>query len=147
VVKLYLFTTGTWQYWDMFAPNPADTDIYADSLVHYKNGQVRLYQYPRMFLLGIPQKYVMERYRKFLERAHDESKTYMYSPFLYREASECATDPNNPPVRLDLRVHSKRITPPGTPEPTQYDTVTYFIGEVDPVRLQKTIRQMRSWSP
>ena len=34
----YLSTTGLWQYWDMFAPDPSNLDVWFDALVTYRDG-------------------------------------------------------------------------------------------------------------
>ena len=80
-VKYYLIPTGFWQYWDMFAPNPANIDFYCDAEVTYADGSHRTYTYPRMYKLGIIQKYGMERFRKYYERARDDSYQYGLAGF------------------------------------------------------------------
>jgi hypothetical protein len=141
VVRMTLFTFGTWQYWDMFAPNPADTDWYGDAIIHYKDGSEKTAAYPRMYSLGIVDKYLQERYRKFYERGHDETLyPYMFLPFAYREAFENNGDPKNPPVKVDLHRHWFKIPPPGSPEPQEprkYNDYLYFSAEIDPTILRK----------
>jgi hypothetical protein len=143
-VRSYLFTFGVWQYWDMFSPNPADTDIYGDAVVHFKNGSTKVVQYPRISTLSIPQKYMQERFRKFYERAHDEVSTgYLFNPFIYQMALLAYTDPNNPPVSVDLRRHTHAIPPPGAPENVGYTQNVYFVGEIDPTILNQLKREER----
>jgi hypothetical protein len=138
VVQSTLFTVGTWQYWDMFAPNPSDTDWYCDVIIHYKDGSKKTVLYPRMYSLSIPEKYLKERYRKFYERAHDENGTsYVFTPFAYREAYENYTDPNNPPTKVELRRNWSKIPPPGMPPPKQYENYIYFTAEIDPLKLKQ----------
>ena len=137
-VRLWLFSTGAWQYWDMFAPNPANIDWYADAIIHYKDGTERISLYPRIYTLPIPQKYVEERFRKFFERAHSENEyPYIFQQFCYRQALLNFKDPKNPPVRVELRRHWKEVPDPGLPEPKEYHQAVYFTGEIDPQRLKE----------
>jgi len=102
-VQLYVLSTGVWQSWDMFSPNPADTDIYADAEVTYKDGSTALYPYPRMYVLPVVTKYIKERYRKFFEHANTDE--YLWPFFAKRVAYLRTQDPNNPPVTVKLHRH------------------------------------------
>ena len=104
-LKFYLLFTGFWQYWDMFSPNPASIDFYGTATITYKNGDKKLYTFPRMFTLGIPQKYVSERYRKFYERAHTEADNWEWPTFAQRVALVNYKDLSNPPVTVLLTRH------------------------------------------
>lgn len=134
IVRLYLLPTGFWQYWDMFAPNPADTDVWCDAVVKYTDGTQKIYQYPRMYDLSIPQKYEEERYRKYYERAHLDKYEYLWPQFGLVIAHRM-DNPANPPVEVDLRRHWLVVAPPGQPQPTQYSSYTYFKYIVDPSKL------------
>lgn len=136
-LQTYLFVTGFWQYWDMFAPDPAQMDKWCDAEVTYKDGTVRRYQYPRMFLLSIPMKYVKERYRKFYERADQENYVYLWAPFAQRIALVNYHDPKNPPVQVRLFRHWLKIVPPGQFQATQYNQYDYFRYVVDQARLRR----------
>ena len=102
-VQLYVLSTGTWQSWDMFSPNPASDDIWADAEVVYKDGSIRRYQYPRMYNLPIVEKYIKERYRKFFE--HANSDEYLWKSFAQRIAFLNPGTPANPPVKVILHRH------------------------------------------
>jgi hypothetical protein len=132
----YLFTTGVWQYWDMFAPNPAQTDIWCDAEIIYRDGTHKYYLYPRMFTLPIQNKYPQERYRKFYERVNEDKYSYLWPPFALRIAY-LNDDPKNPPVTVRLTRHWLRIMPPGEPQQKEYNKYTYFEYVVDPHLLQK----------
>ena len=138
-IKYYDMPTGVWQYWDMFAPNPADIDWYGDAEVIYRDGTKRIYNYPRMYNYGIVQKYFMERFRKYYERAHDEQYGYAWPAFAQRVALLSTTDPKNPVVEVHLRKHWLVIQPPGKPQPTEYKSEEYFRYPVDNVKLQRDL--------
>lgn len=127
----YLTSTGFWQYWDMFAPNPSDTDLWGTATVTYKDGATKLYAYPRIYDLPIPRKYLMERYRKFFERASNDGFKYLWIPFAKRVAL-LNRQAGNPVVKVELTRHWMVLPGPGKPMPTDYQTYTYFTYEVPP---------------
>jgi len=134
----YLMITGFWQYWDMFAPDPAQSDTWGDAQVVFRDGSVKHYQYPRMFLLPIHLKHVKERYRKYFERANSDDYNYLWPQFALRIASQF-DDPENPPVSVKLYRHWITIAPAGQPQPQEYNTYMYYQYVVD----QKQLAQMR----
>lgn len=136
-LRFYLLSLGTWQYWDMFAPDPASIDIWGDAEIEFKNGEKKRWQYPRIYEMPLPKKYLMERYRKFFERASDPQYAYIFPVFAQRVAFINWTDPNNPPVHVKLFRHSLVIKPPGQLQPKEYTETMYFEWDVDQKRLQE----------
>ena len=133
-VRGYILSLGAWQYWDMFAPDPANTDWYCTADVTYRDGTTRTVAYPRMYELPIPLKYVKERYRKYFERAHDgqsPSGVRVFPPFAQSMALLGYTDRNNPPIVVRLKQHSLRIADPGKPQSEKYDVQEYYAYAVD----------------
>jgi hypothetical protein len=137
ILQAYLGVTGLWQYWDMFAPDAANADWYCDAFVFYKDGHSEHYQYPRMYLLPIPEKFFKERYRKYFERARDENYEYVFRPFAQRIAYLMDKYPDNPPIRVDLHRHVYMISPPGQPPAKGYSDDCYFRYAVDEDLLRK----------
>jgi hypothetical protein len=135
-LRAYVGVTGFWQYWDMFSPNPSHTDIWVDAEVVYRDGTVKVYQYPRIFLLSIPEKFLKERYRKFYERVNSNDHMLLRSVFAERIA-HLNDDPKNPPVTVRLRRHWLDIVGPGKVQPTKYNEYIYYIHAVDPKKLEQ----------
>lgn len=135
-LRYYLICTGFWQYWDMFAPNPANNDIWCDAEVTFQSGVKRIHQYPRMKKLSIPEKYLKERYRKFYERASMGLNSYLWPPFAQRIALEAYTRPDDPPVEVRLRIHERIIKPPDQPQETGFTTTEYYRHIVDLKKLR-----------
>ena len=135
-IKYYLMSTGLWQYWDMFAPNPSSWDGYVDAMIRYQNGTEKRFDYPRMRKLGIVERYFKERYRKFLERAHIEQYSWMWPHFAQRIAMEAYDDPKNPPVEVTLVRHWKIVQPPDKPQPKKYESYDYYTHKVDQQKLR-----------
>lgn len=142
-LRFYVLCTGFWQYWDMFAPNPSDTDTFGSAEVTYRDGSVKPFRYPRMYDLSILAKYPSERYRKFYERASSESFSYAWPAFAERVALLSWTEPNNPPVEVRLFRHTLRIPPPPQPIPTQYTVTQYYTHAVDEARLRQITGKAR----
>jgi hypothetical protein len=136
-LRFYVLSTGFWQYWDMFSPNPSSVDTYADAVVHFKDGTSKVWQYPRMFTLSIGQKFLKERWRKFFERAGAGNYRYMWPTFAQRVAEWNYTDPENPPVVVDLHRHEMVINPPGEPENTAYSDQMYWTQRIDQAELHR----------
>lgn len=134
-LKYYMLSTGFWQYWDMFAPNPSNWDGYADAEITFQDGSKRVWEYPRMAKLPIVEKYFKERYRKFLERGINQA---MFWPdFAQRVALLNYDDPANPPVSVKLRRNERIIQPPGKPQPKDFTRKVYFDYQVDQRRLKR----------
>lgn len=136
-VQAYLFSTGFWQYWDMFSPNPSSQDMYGDAMVTFKDGTTKRYQYPRMYTTPIGTRYLRERYRKFFERAHMEKYAYFWRVFARRIALENFTDRDNPPVKIVLWRHWLLIAPPGKPQEKEYSSFPYYTYAVDTDMIRK----------
>lgn len=134
-LKFYCTPTGFWQFWDMFSPNPASTDVYVDALVTYRDGTVQRYEYPRIYKLGIGMKYVKERYRKFAERAAYPQYQYAWPAFAQNIARGAVHDQANPPTQVSLHIHKLDVAPPGEVQRSEYSDEEYFKYFVKPVDL------------
>ncbi len=135
-IRLYGDFTGFWQYWDMFAPNPARTDQWCDAEVIYLDGRVKRYAYPRMAALSIWQKFVEERYRKLFERVAKDESSYLWPSFGLRIAL-INDDLENPPVKIRLFLHWRIVAAPGEPQNPAYATRLFYVYIVDQNELGK----------
>lgn len=137
-IGLYMLSTGLWQYWDMFAPNPLSTDFYIDAAVEMADGTLRQGTYPRISQLSLVDRYSHERFRKYVERASRAENQYLWPQFAHRIAYWEAKDPNNLPVRVTLLRYYRQVGPPGQdPKPWSYELDPYFVWVVNPAQLKK----------
>ncbi|MBL8065604.1 MAG: hypothetical protein JNM34_07060 [Chthonomonadaceae bacterium] len=137
-LKYYVLSTGSWQYWDMFAPNPANVDYWWDAIVTYKSGKVVEGIYPRIKSLNYFQKYLKERYRKYLERVNtDGTDSWKRPTFAQRIALLAYRDKNDPPVRVQLRRHFRINQSMYDPAPPEYKEFILFDYVVDQDKLQR----------
>jgi hypothetical protein len=135
----YLYTTGFWQYWDMFAPDPSQSDLWLDAEVEYLDGTKKIYEYPHMKKMSLAEKFIYERHRKFTERVNMETvqAQFLRAPFGQAIATKTATNPDNPPVIVRINRHFldvPRHDKPVGPEPP-YGKYTFFIYVVDQHKL------------
>lgn len=129
--------TGFWQYWDMFSPNPANTDLYMEADVIYKSGKKMRYKFPRIYTMSIPAKYVKERYRKYFENVNQAEQGYSRPFAAQRIALDCFKDPADPPVQVSLICFADRIEPPGTPPDPTYKELHFYSYQVDQTKLMQ----------
>ncbi|MBS1708646.1 MAG: hypothetical protein JSS65_07990 [Armatimonadetes bacterium] len=133
----YMMVTGLWQWWDMFAPNPADIDVYIDAEMEYADGTVAIHKYPRMYELPIPMKYFKERYRKYRERLSDDSYSWKWSHTAQRLALENYRATGKEPVRVRLWRHWMQVAPIGQPQPSEYSGYMFWDYQVDHNKLME----------
>ena len=136
-ITVYCQTTGSWQYWDMFAPDPSNTDFWADAVVELRDGTKEIVSYPRIYALNLGDKYMKERFRKFFERAGDQNHAYLWPTFAIQMARKASHSADNPPVAVTLQRHSLRITPPHQAQPTEYTVERYFRYALRPGDLER----------
>lgn len=135
-LKYYLMSTGFWQYWDMFAPDPLATDYYLVGDVEFVDGTRKEGYYPRLAAMPIPERYISERYRKYLERAGNRNNRFLWSP-MAQQIAKVAERVEGKPVRsVTLVKYLRRTPPPGNPllpfGRAPYHTEFITQGEVKP---------------
>ncbi len=145
LLRGYLLSTGTWQYWDMFAPDPSQVDYYGTATVKYLDGSEKEFKYARMFEMDFWTKYLNERRRKHFERVHLEVNNAGWPRFAQRIAALMAEDPKNPPTEVVLHRHFQQLQRPGGPEPKGYNRYSYFQHVVDQKVLRSEMRTQGKW--
>ncbi len=133
---LYMASTGLWQWWDMFAPNPASIDAWMDAEIQYEDGTTSIYQYPRIYDLPIWQKYFKERYRKYRERLTEDEYGWKWNHTAQRIALEAYRQTGRRPVEVQLYRHWQQGTGVGQPEPTTYNSYMFWDYQVDQIQLE-----------
>ncbi|BDI28161.1 hypothetical protein CCAX7_002120 [Capsulimonas corticalis] len=122
IVRPYMTLTGLNQGWLMFAPEPYKLDVYVETVVHYADGSQRVWDYPRMDQLRYDDRYRSERYRKYIEVAHQEGFSYLWHSMATYAARINNDRPGSRPVSVDLIRHFRvlpdiQTTAPGAPPP------------------------------
>lgn len=131
LVPYYTETLGFWQYWDMFAPNPAQEDVWIDAVVEFADGSEKVESYPRMAEMPLTRKFLYERYRKYRERITDTQYSWKWPHTANWFAAKAWTDESNPPVRVTLRWHSYRVPPPPAKPDYTYSSNAFYTALID----------------
>jgi hypothetical protein len=114
--RTYLTTTGFNQGWTMFSPDPYSLDVYVECRIHYADGTVRSWNYPRMYDYNYWTRYQKERWRKYVEVASTDNYRFLWPTMGTHAARVNNLYPNNPPVSVDLIRHTHVVPSPIGPQ-------------------------------
>lgn len=89
-VRPYFLWAGLFQSWDMFSPNPKDTNSYIEAIILYEDGSTRTWAFPRMERLSLEQRRYRERYRKYVENLKEDRNAA-----LWPDAARCVARLND----------------------------------------------------
>jgi hypothetical protein len=137
LVRPYLLWSGLFQAWDMFSPMPKATNTYLQAVIIYKDGSTQMWDFPRMELLTLAQKYSKERYRKFVEILLDQRNAAL-RPDVARYVARLPGIREKNPQQVWLMVKWSNILPngDGTFTRTPLDQDVFFRYDVQPEDLQ-----------
>ena len=107
----YMRWSGLFQSWNMFAPNPRSINAYVEAAVITRNGTVRNWKFPRMEQLSVSERFVKERYRKFVENLPEQKYSAIW-PDVARHIARSCKDSSNPPEIVMLIRYWTDIQPP-----------------------------------
>ncbi|MBX9719868.1 MAG: hypothetical protein K2X81_00610, partial [Candidatus Obscuribacterales bacterium] len=107
----YIKFFGLGQGWIMF-DSPRNYNGYLTAVISFKDGQQKIWDFPRMEKLGIVEKMFKERYREWTnDFISDESRPYLW-PDAARYIARLNNDPKDPPVSVSIVRHWIWIKPP-----------------------------------
>ncbi|HWF11526.1 MAG TPA: hypothetical protein VG297_23825 [Bryobacteraceae bacterium] len=86
----------------MFSPAPKAVNSYMEAMVIYRDGNTRIWKFPRMEQLGLTDRYVSERYRKFVENLQADKNASLWPDAARFIATR--NDDRPVPVRMVLLV-------------------------------------------
>jgi hypothetical protein len=137
LVRPYLLWSGMFQAWDMFSPMPKATNTYLEAVIIYKDGSTQMWDFPRMELMTLAQKYSKERYRKFVEILLDERNAQL-RPDVARYVARMPGIREKNPQQVLLMVKWSNIIPNGDGSFTRtpLDQDVFFRYDVQPEDLQ-----------
>jgi hypothetical protein len=131
----YVWPTGFWQAWDMFAPNPVVANVYLEGEVTLADGSRVTWPFPRADRMGYFERYRRERFRKWgTQRVWAGGKV---DPAVAQAAAAYAARqvarPENPARRVELVRYLAPIDlPKGKPlphyrdPPRQYERLVFY---------------------
>jgi len=137
LVRPYILWSGLFQDWNMFSPMPKATNTYLQAVVIYKDGSTQMWDFPRMELLSLTQKYSKERYRKFVEILLDQNNAAL-RPDVARYVARLPGIREKDPQQILLMVKWSNILPngDGTFTRTPLDQDVFYRYDVQPGDLQ-----------
>jgi len=135
IVRDYMVGSGFMQGWGMFAPDPYSLDVYVEARVHYADGSTKIWPFPRMNKMSFWQRYGKERWRKYIEVAHQDSWNFLWPVMGRYAARENNTNPNNPPVTVDLIRHFRLVRAPDQ-APANFNAYQFTTVDIKPEDLR-----------
>lgn len=141
LVDLYqpvMLWSGLWQSFDVFAPNPRDVNLDLEAHITYSDGSKSIWKYPRIDQMGLIERTIHERWRKFgLDHLNWEKEKNLWPDFArfvaYQENSA-----NRHPVTIVLVRHwayipkpEKGLGQPPPPHNSEYEFFTYTVKPED----------------
>ncbi len=137
LIRPYMFLTGLFQSWDMFAPVPATLNAYVNGVVITRDGKLHTWRFPRMEQLSLSQRYSKERYRKFVENLPEDKNSALW-PDAARYLARLYNNPANPPEIVLLIRYWTAIAPQAKepPDPTQERAHIFFEYHLKPEDLK-----------
>lgn len=141
LVQPYLAFTGLWQYWDMFAPEPAYVNFRVEARVTFRDGTSTLWLFPGPEGKGPIAAYRMERLRKWRDAIRVDENEEVW-PDTARWVARVFANPANPPAKIELIRRWEDVPAPASGdyqaiEPAAYaESFTFFAYDVSPEDLE-----------
>ena len=110
-IEPIMLSTGLWQGWDMFAPNPLSSNFDVDAEIRFQDGSQKIWVFPKMERLGFMERYQKERYRKWREQVRIDDNAVIWRDTA-RWIAQQFRNPKNPPVYVSLSRHWTPILEP-----------------------------------
>ena len=137
VFSQFILTVGLDQNWSLFSPTLRNINMHNVAMVTFRDGSVKLYEWPRMDRSNRLEQWRNEKYRKmFIDCIPWPTYSDMY-PSVARFVARANANPNNPPEKVSLGYFWNFIPQPeqavsqeNLPYQTKY--YCYYIYEVQP---------------
>ena len=104
--------TGIGQSWSVFSPDVREANYHETALITYKDGLLKLYEFPRMQKLDYLKRFRDEKFRKLFFDCMPWPEYKQFLPDFAQYVADCNESPSNPPQMISLIHHNCR-----TPEP------------------------------
>jgi hypothetical protein len=115
----YLLWTGLDQYWDMFSPNPPDTNFTLKAVVVTQQRHIHIWTFPHDPALSWPKRAALDRYRAFQELIVRPGSGPLM-PELAQHIARSFYNPSDPPKTVMIVEFERKIVP-GEDESLQAD--------------------------
>jgi hypothetical protein len=128
VVAYYIFTTGQWQHWGMFAPDPIRDTCALEAIAVDSNGLWHTFRFPRETDRAWWNASLHYRYSKYASNFAVKEEFKAHREFAARHALRQLGLPADAfPVQVNLVYRVKPTPPPGTRPDPMVPTTTSVI--------------------
>lgn len=128
---------GLEQNWALFSPKLRDINFYNMAMITFRDGSVKLYEWPRMDRSNSIEQAQNEKYRKMFNDCFAWHSFGDFQPAVARFVARANANPENPPVRVALGYFWAYIPKPEQgftqatlPELTKFNC--YYVYQVQP---------------
>jgi hypothetical protein len=102
---------GLKQRWNLFAPDIRRMNQYSTSIITFEDGSQKLYEWPRINLLPVEQRFFKHRVMRFITEAWAQPQYRNYLPFGAKFLSMANSNSDNPPAMVELYFNYCDIPP------------------------------------
>jgi len=105
VVKFYgpiITVSGLEQNWALFSPKLRNFNFHNLAMITFRDGSVKLYEWPRMDRSNLIEKAQNEKFRKMFNDCMPWHSYADFHPSVARYVARANANPDNPPVRVAL---------------------------------------------
>jgi hypothetical protein len=120
----------------MFSPLPKAVNSYVEGIVVYADGDTRKWRFPRMEQLGFSERYIKERYRKYVENLTEDNNRALWPDAVRFIAKQ--NDTRAVPIKYVVLVHHwAEITPGASGASAKWQEYLFYGGEVSFVEIPR----------
>lgn len=101
--------TGTKQRWNLFAPELMHVNQYSTVLIINKDGNMQLYEWPRLDLKNALEKFYLQQTRRFVTECLARPQFRCYWPGISERFIKRFSDPNSPVAQVNLRFNFNNV--------------------------------------
>jgi hypothetical protein len=109
--------TGICQSWSVFSPDVREANYHETALISFKDGLLKLYEFPRMQKLSIWERFRREKYRKMFFDCMPWPDHQQFLPDFAQYVADANSSISNPPEMVSF-IHHHCRTP--QPEPQHW---------------------------
>lgn len=107
-----IYATGIGQSWSVFSPDVREANYHETALISFKDGLLKLYEFPRMQKLSYWERFRDEKYRKLFFDCMPWPDHQQFLPDFSKYVADANANIHNPPQMVSLIHHHCR-----TPQP------------------------------
>jgi hypothetical protein len=112
IIAPLIEATSIGQGWSVFSPDVREANYHETALIKFKDGLLKLYEFPRMQKLDLLTKFRCEKYRKMFFDCMPWPDHLQFLPDFSKFVADLNSWPDNPPKSVSFLHHSCRMPQP-----------------------------------